>query len=68
MSRIVALGTQPLSLEHGVLVFFLWVGDSIGLASKLVHACWIIKMDPAEQLLCHLESNMASIGYISHAV
>lgn len=54
MIKLVTLGKEPPSLEHGVLVR-LWVGVSIGLVSGLMHACWIIRMNPAENLLCHFE-------------
>ena len=53
MIKFVALGKEPLSLEHCLLVL-LWVGISIGMVSGLIYACWIIRLEPAEQLSCHL--------------
>lgn len=54
MNKFVALWKWLLSLEHGVLVL-LWLGGSIGWVSGLMHACWIIRTNSAEQLLCHFE-------------
>ena len=31
---------------------------SIALVSGLMHACWIIRMDSVEQLLCHFEPDV----------